>query len=74
MRYDTRDKTFRITQVTPGELRAEDNGADPEFRVHVSRVANGWWTREELTRLHARIGDALALPVPVPAQPASQDI
>jgi hypothetical protein len=65
MRYDHRDDTFTVTRASDDDLETEPQ---PEFRVRVSPVANGWWTREELTRLHARIGEALALPAAVPPE------
>lgn len=66
MRYATKDKTFQVRQVTEAELIAEeslDASGEPEFRVSVSRIASGWWTRQELTVLRDRLSNLLDTPV-----------
>jgi hypothetical protein len=61
-----RDAAFRVRQITEQELIDAgelDALGEPEFHVRVSPVASGWWTREELAALHARLGELLATPV-----------
>ncbi len=49
VKYETRDQTVRVERFPP-------EPDDPsEFEVKVSPVANGWWTRAELTALRDKL-------------------
>lgn len=57
--YKSRDETISIRRAGEEELR-KDEGTEPEFRISVSRVANGWWLRTEVEALVAKLQAALA--------------
>jgi hypothetical protein len=67
MKYKSKPDTIQVRQVTETELIKDADliagPGDPEFRVRVSPVANGWWTRAELAELHSRITGLLDTPV-----------
>jgi hypothetical protein len=67
MKYKNKPAAIQVRQVTEAELIKDADliagPGDPEFKVKVSPVANGWWTRAELAELHSRITGLLDTPV-----------
>ena len=57
-KYKTRDETIRIRRADAEEL-SKGSEPEPEFRLYVSPIANGWWTRGEVEALVAKLQTAL---------------
>lgn len=53
VKYQTRDQTVQVEQFPP------EPDDPPEFKVKVFPVANGWWTRAELTALRDKLDAVL---------------
>ena len=55
--YKSRDETIRIHRADEEELEKDEG--EPEFRITVSPIANGWWLRTEVEALVAKLQAAL---------------
>lgn len=56
--YKSRDETIRIHRA-PAEELPKDEQVEPEFRIYVSRAANGWWLRTEIEALVTKLQNTL---------------
>jgi len=67
MKYKSKPDAIQVRQVTEAELIKDGEliagPGDPEFKVKVSPVANGWWTREQLHELQSKISELLSRPI-----------